>query len=83
MALNDLDRWCDRAVALGADAATPMRAEDVVVAEWARMKCLFGCEDVGKHKTCPPNAPPVDQIRHVVGEFPTWHPARGGPDRWR
>ena len=69
MALNGLDRWCDRAVALGADAATPMRAEDVVVAEWARMKCLFGCEDVGKHKTCPPNAPPVDQIRHVVGEF--------------
>jgi predicted metal-binding protein len=46
-----------------------MRAQDVVVAEWVRMKCLFGCDEPGLHKTCPPNAPSVDQTRSVVGEF--------------
>ena len=67
MALDDLTLWCERAVTLGADAATPMWTQDVVVAEWVRMKCLYGCDDGGKYRTCPPNAPPVDQIRRVVG----------------
>jgi predicted metal-binding protein len=69
MGLDDLTQWCERAVALGAGAATPMRTQDVVVAEWVRMKCLYGCDDGGRYRTCPPNAPAVDQIRRVVGEF--------------
>jgi predicted metal-binding protein len=69
MGLDDLARWCERALALGADAATPMQTKDVVVADWVRLKCLYGCEDGGKFRTCPPNAPAVDQIRRVVDEF--------------
>jgi predicted metal-binding protein len=69
MGLDDLRQWCDRALALGAGAATPMGTQDVVVAEWVRLKCLYGCDDVGTYRTCPPNAPPVEQIRRVVGEF--------------
>jgi len=69
MESDDLRQWCERALALGADAATPMRARNVVVAEWVRLKCLYGCDDTGKYRTCPPNAPPVDQIRRAVGEF--------------
>ena len=69
MGLEELTHWCERAVVLGAGAATPMHTRDVVVAEWVRMKCLYGCDDGGKYRTCPPNAPPVDQIRRVVGEF--------------
>jgi predicted metal-binding protein len=69
MGLDDLTRWCERAVALGADTVTTMRAQDVVVAEWVRMKCLYGCDDGGKYRTCPPNAPSLDQIKRVVGEF--------------
>jgi predicted metal-binding protein len=69
MGSSDLARWCERATALGAAAATPMLASDVVVADWVRMKCVFGCDEPGVHKTCPPNAPSVDQTRRVVGEF--------------
>jgi predicted metal-binding protein len=69
MGLDGLTQWCERAIALGAGAATPMRTQDVVVAEWVRMKCLFGCDDGGKYRTCPPNAPPVEQTRRVVAEF--------------
>jgi predicted metal-binding protein len=66
---GDLTEWCDRAVALGAAAATPMPSAKVVVAEWVRMKCLFGCDEPGVHRTCPPNAPPVEQTRRLVAEF--------------
>jgi predicted metal-binding protein len=67
--LDDLKQWCDRAVELGAGAATAMCAQDVVVSDWVRMKCLFGCDEPGVHKTCPPNAPSVDQTRRVVNGF--------------
>jgi predicted metal-binding protein len=69
MDAEDFERWRGRALDLGADEATVMRAQDVVVADWVRMKCLFGCDDPKSHRTCPPNAPPVDQTRRIVGEF--------------
>jgi predicted metal-binding protein len=65
-----LSEWCERAVALGADAATTIPTSDVVVADWVRMKCLYGCDDLGVYRTCPPNgAPSVEQTRRVVAEF--------------
>jgi predicted metal-binding protein len=69
MSLDDLGEWCERGLALGADAATPMRAQDVVIADWVRMKCLFGCDEPGVHRTCPPHAPAVEQTRRVVDAF--------------
>ena len=65
----DLREWCERAVALGAGTATEIAASGVVVAEWVRLKCLYGCDEPGVHRTCPPNAPPLDQIRRLLGEF--------------
>ena len=68
MNTEDFERWRGRALDLGADEATVMRARDVVVADWVRMKCLFGCDDPTSHRTCPPNAPSVDQTRRSIGE---------------
>jgi len=36
-----------------------MDPRGIVVAQWARMKCMFGCKNYGKCGTCPPNVPPV------------------------
>lgn len=69
MDLSRPDAWCARAVELGADHATALDAARVVVAEWVRMKCLFGCEEPGAHRTCPPHVPPVAVIRQMVGEY--------------
>jgi len=66
----DLTEWCERAVALGAGAATETATSAVVVAEWVRLKCLYGCDEPGIHRTCPPDgAPPLDQTRRLLGEF--------------
>jgi len=38
-----------------------MNPKRIVVAQWARMKCLFGCKNYGKCGTCPPNVPSVPE----------------------
>jgi len=35
--------------------------KDIVVAQWVRMKCLYGCPEYGRTATCPPHAPPVEE----------------------
>jgi len=38
----------------------------IVVAQWARMKCMFGCKNYGHCGTCPPNTPSVPECREFV-----------------
>jgi len=69
MDLSHPDQWCHRALQLGADAATPIDASAVVAAEWVRMKCLYGCDEPGRRKTCPPNLQPVAATKRLLAEF--------------
>ena len=69
MDLSQPAQWCRRAIQLGADAATLVDADAVVAAEWVRMKCLFGCDEPGVHKTCPPNLQPVAVTQRLLSEY--------------
>ena len=42
---------------------------DIVVAQWVRMKCTFGCSSYGNHATCPPNVPTVVDCRAFFDEY--------------
>lgn len=42
--------------------------EKIVVSDWVRMKCRYGCEDYG-HAACPPNVPAVDDCRNFFKEY--------------
>jgi predicted metal-binding protein len=46
-----------------------MSGVDVVVGEWVRMKCLFGCGAYGKSGGCPPNVPSVEECRAFFAEY--------------
>ena len=46
-----------------------IQPKSIVVAEWVRMKCLFGCSEYGKTATCPPNTPPVPDCRRFFDEY--------------
>jgi predicted metal-binding protein len=35
----------------------------IVVAQWVRMKCMFGCGEFGRNASCPPNVPSVPECR--------------------
>ncbi len=43
----------------------------IVVAQWARMKCMFGCKNYGKCGTCPPNTPSVPESRDFFRGYKT------------
>ena len=43
--------------------------QDIVVAEWVRMKCRFGCPDYGRAASCPPNTPSVEECARFFREY--------------
>jgi predicted metal-binding protein len=43
--------------------------KNIVVSQWVRMKCMFGCVEYGKIACCPPNTPPVDECRSFFGDY--------------
>lgn len=45
--------------------------KSIVVAQWARMKCMFGCKNYGKCGTCPPNTPSVSECKEFVRGYRT------------
>jgi predicted metal-binding protein len=41
----------------------------VVVGEWVRWKCRYGCRAYGKHFCCPPFAPRPEETRRMLSEY--------------
>jgi len=64
--MND---WIARAIDLGADAAQIIRPDQVVVAEWVRLKCQYGCGEYGMRLTCPPYSPTPEVTRQVLRHY--------------
>ena len=43
--------------------------QNIVIAQWVRMKCTFGCKEYGKNACCPPNTLPVQECRGFFSEY--------------
>ena len=43
--------------------------KEIVVSQWVRMKCYFGCPEFGKTATCPPNVPTLSECRDFFLEY--------------
>jgi predicted metal-binding protein len=41
----------------------------VVVSQWVRMKCTYGCKSYGRNASCPPNVPSVSDCRSFFNEY--------------
>ena len=41
----------------------------IIVAQWVRMKCKFGCDEYGKSAVCPPNTPDVSDCEIFFREY--------------
>jgi predicted metal-binding protein len=48
---------------VGVQIITP---EKIVISQWVRFKCRYGCKGYGKHFGCPPYAPSPDETRRMV-----------------
>jgi len=43
--------------------------EKIVVSQWVRMKCMFGCGEFGHNASCPPNTPSVLECEKFFHEY--------------
>jgi predicted metal-binding protein len=41
----------------------------IVVSQWVRIKCMFGCGEFGHNASCPPNAPSVSECKRFFREY--------------
>ncbi len=41
----------------------------IIVSQWVRMKCTYGCPEYGKTAVCPPNTPPVAECERFFKEY--------------
>ncbi|OGF67162.1 MAG: hypothetical protein A2Y62_08955 [Candidatus Fischerbacteria bacterium RBG_13_37_8] len=54
---------------MGATKAKIIDPATVVVENWVRLKCQYGCGGYGKYYSCPPYAPTPDYTRKMLGEY--------------
>ena len=66
---QDFARLCTLAVTLGAVDAKVVPADQVVVKNWVRWKCRFGCDAYGTSLMCPPHTPSPDDTRALLTEY--------------
>lgn len=43
--------------------------EMIVVSDWVRLKCRYGCENYGNHLGCPPFSPTPSETRAVLSAY--------------
>jgi len=41
----------------------------IIVSQWVRMKCKFGCGEYGRGGACPPNTPSVAECERFFSEY--------------
>lgn len=58
-----------RALELGAKKAQMIDTHTIVVEEWVRWKCQYGCPMYEKDAFHPPLAPDTESTRKVIGEY--------------
>jgi len=59
----------EKAMELGATGAVSISADTVVVANWVRLKCQYGCGGWGRSLTCPPYSPTPDRMSEILREY--------------
>lgn len=41
----------------------------IIVSQWVRLKCMFGCDEYGRNACCPPNVPSVAECRQFFDDY--------------
>ena len=66
---EDLETLCQLSVEHGASEAKAIKVEDIVIGDWVRLKCQYGCDGYGKRLTCPPHSPTPEQLRKILRDY--------------
>jgi len=72
------EKYILKAKKLGAKEAKVISPKTIVVAEWVRMKCQFGCDGYGQSLTCPPYSPSPEETRRLISFYKSAILVHGG-----
>ncbi|MBQ3080258.1 MAG: DUF2284 domain-containing protein [Clostridia bacterium] len=66
-----MQKYADRALALGAADAVVFDIDDIVFDPRTLLKCMYGCTDWGKNHTCPsrPGNPTMEQYKDMLTRY--------------
>ena len=53
----------------GLTKVLPFKTEEIVVAEWVRLKCRYGCKQYSTNWCCPPATPSPEKVRAILSEY--------------
>jgi predicted metal-binding protein len=67
--MSNLDGYTRKAKSLGVSKAAIIDTSNVVVENWVRLKCQYGCGGYGECLTCPPYSPTPEVTRKMMGEY--------------
>jgi predicted metal-binding protein len=69
--MSELDNYPEKAKSLGVSRAEIIDTNNVVVGNWVRLKCQYGCGGYGLCLTCPPYSPTPEYTGRTIGEYST------------
>ncbi len=78
---KELIRLQEKALESGALEVKLIRAEDIIVGDWVRLKCQYGCGGYGNKLTCPPHSPRPEETRRILQNYDSALLLRVGPSR--
>ncbi|MFQ6084040.1 MAG: DUF2284 domain-containing protein [Candidatus Aminicenantia bacterium] len=64
-----LDKYVNRAKSMGVSRAKIIDIKNVVVGNWVRLKCQYGCGGYEECLTCPPYSPTPDYTKKMLSEY--------------
>jgi len=67
--LRNLESLAELALEMGAAQAKIIDAKSIVVGDWVRLKCQYGCGRYGRCLTCPPFSPAPEQTRKILAGY--------------
>ncbi|MGO9613898.1 MAG: DUF2284 domain-containing protein [Dissulfurispiraceae bacterium] len=66
--VDSVSRLISKTQTMGFSKVCLLKTEDIIVAEWAALKCRYGCSRYGS-PGCPPNSPDPHKTRSILKEF--------------
>jgi len=57
------------AVEKGANSTKHINTKNIVVEEWVRLKCKYGCKGYARHFTCPPYSPTTEETKKTLQNY--------------
>jgi len=67
--VSALNKYIKRVIAMGATKAKIIDTRTVIVGNWVRLKCQYGCSGYGKRYTCPPYSPTPEYTKKMLAEY--------------